>query len=189
MGKLIYTNIASLDGYIADADGNFDWGVPDGEAHTFINDLESPVALHLYGRRLYEVMVAWEDLPLEGEPEPIQDFAHIWRATEKIVYSTTLDAVRSSKTRLETSFEAEAIHDLKAATDGDIEIGGPTLAAHALRASLVDEMRVFVTPVIVGGGTSFLPDGVTLPLTLLESRQFRNGMVYLRYAFRADDVQ
>jgi dihydrofolate reductase len=162
MGKLIYSAIASLDGYVADEQGKFDWGEPDEEVHTFFNDLERPVGTYLYGRRLFEVMLAWENLDLADQPPFIQDFAEIWRAADKIVYSKTLEAVSSAKTRIERDFDPEAVRELKATAGRDLAVGGPELAAHAFRAGLVDECRLvdechfFVAPVVVGGGNRCL---------------------------------
>jgi dihydrofolate reductase len=181
MAKLIYSAITSLDGYVADEDGKFDWAEPDEEVHRFINDLERSVGTHLYGRRLYEVMVAWENLPLADEPPFIQDFAEIWRAADKIVYSKTLGAVASAKTRIEREFDPDAVRQLKAAADRDLTVGGPGLAAHAIEAGLVDEYHLFVAPIVVGGGTRSLPDNVRRGLELLDERRFGNGMVHLRY--------
>lgn len=186
MAKLIYSMIASLDGYIADEEGNFDWAVPDEEVHAFVNDLVRPIGTHLYGRRMYEVMVAWETMPLDADESPVaRDFAAIWRAAEKIVYSTTLAAVASARTRVERAFDPAAIRQMKAGADRDLAIGGPGLAASALRAGLVDEYQVFVVPVVVGGGTPAQPAGVRLGLELLDERRFGNGMVYLRYRVTA----
>ena len=187
MAELIYSVLASLDGYIADRDGNFDWAEPDDEVHTFVNDLERPVGTHLYGRRMYEVMVAWETMDLTDEAPYLRDYQQIWRAADKVVFSTTLTAVRSERTRLESVFDPEAIREMKASAGADISIGGPGLAAHAIRAGLVDEFRILVAPVIVGGGNPWLPDDVRLDLELLEERRFRNGTVYLGY--RASDNQ
>jgi dihydrofolate reductase len=181
MAKLIYANLQSLDGYIADEDGNFDWAEPEEEVHAFVNDLERPVGTHLYGRRMYEVLLAWEDVPLEGQPEHIREYAGIWRAADKIVYSKTLEAVPSAGTRLERNFDPEAVRRMKQESDRDLSIGGPGLAAHAFRAGLVDECHLFVAPVIVGGGTRSLPDGVRLDLELMDERRFGNGFVFLRY--------
>jgi dihydrofolate reductase len=179
VAQLIYTAITSLDGFVADEEGNFDWGEPSEEVHTFVNDLERPIGTHLYGRRLYDVMVAWETM---ADPHPImQDYARIWRAADKIVFSRSLETVSSERTRIERNFDPEAIRTLKGSADRDIGIGGPTLAAHAFGAGLVDEVRLFLAPIIVGGGTRALPDGVRLPLDLLDERSFDNGMVYLRY--------
>ena len=170
MAELIYSVLASLDGYIADRDGNFDWAEPDDEVHTFVNDLERPVGTHLYGRRMYEVMVAWETMDLTDEAPYLRDYQQIWRAADKVVFSTTLTAVRSERTRLESVFDPEAIREMKASAGADISIGGPGLAAHAIRAGLVDEFRILVAPVIVGGGNPWLPDDVRLDLELLEER-------------------
>ena len=179
MAKLIYAAIASLDGYVADADGNFDWAAPDDEVHAFVNDLERPIGTHLYGRRMYDVMAAWETI--EDDHPTMRDFAEIWRAADKIVYSTTLDAVSTKKTKLERTFEPDAIRRMKASADRDISIGGPGLAAHALEARLVDELHFIAVPVIVGSGTHWLPDGVRLDLELLDERRFASGVVHLHY--------
>jgi dihydrofolate reductase len=179
MAKLIYTAITSLDGYVADEDGNFDWAEPDPEVHAFINDLERPVGTYLYGRRLYEVMLAWETIT--DEQQFIKEYAEIWRAADKIVFSKTLETVSSERTRIERSFDPETIREMKAAADRDVSVGGPTLAAHAIRAGLVDEIGLFLTPIVVGGGTRALPDDVRLPLELLDERCFGNGVVHLRY--------
>jgi dihydrofolate reductase len=181
VGRLIYSAIASLDGYIEDRDGGFDWGEPDAEVHAFVNDLMRPVGIHLYGRRMYEVMLAWETWQLAGEPEQIRDFAEIWRGADKIVYSSTLTEASSARTRLERSFEAEAVRRLKDADDRDLAIAGPALAAQAIAAGLVDEYHLFVAPVAVGGGKRSLPEGVRLDLELLDERRFESGFVHLRY--------
>jgi dihydrofolate reductase len=185
MAKLIYSAITSLDGYIADEDGNFDWAVPDEEVHTFINDLERPVGTYLYGRRMYEVMVGWETDPTLADQSPVmRDFAEIWQAADKIVYSKTLDTVATARTRIERAFDPEGVRQLKAAAGRDLTVGGPDLAAQAFKAGLVDECHLFVTPIIVGGGNQSLPDKVRLKLELLAERRFGNGMVYLRYHTR-----
>jgi dihydrofolate reductase len=182
MGKLIYSMIASLDGYIADETGNFDWSAPDEEVHAFINDISRPIGTHLYGRRLYDVMLAWETMPTgPDQPAVLRDFAAIWRAADKIVYSSTLEAVSTARTRLERTFDPEAIRQLKAQTDHDLTIGGPDLAAHAFKAGLVDECHFYVNPIIVGGGTRALPDHVRLPLELQDERRFPNGVIFLRH--------
>ncbi|WP_255768102.1 dihydrofolate reductase family protein [Pseudarthrobacter sulfonivorans] len=182
MGELIYTGITSLDGYVADRDGNFSWSEPDEEVHRFVNDLERDVGSYLFGRRMYEVMSVWETFgSAPGAPDYIQDFGRIWQDADKVVYSSSLAAVQTARTRVERRFDAGAVRKLKDGTDGKIGIGGPTLAAAALRAGLVDECRLFVNPVAVGGGLRFLPDGLTLKLDLLEERRFGNGVVYLRY--------
>jgi dihydrofolate reductase len=182
MAKLIYLMITSLDGYIADEQGNFDWSVPDDEVHAFVNDYARSLGTYLYGRRMYEVMSAWETMPTgPDQPSEIRDFATIWRAAEKIVYSSTLKAVSSARTRIERSFDADAIRQLKARADHDLGIAGPDLAAHAFRAGLIDECHFFVNPIIVGGGNSAFPAGIRLPLELLDQRRFANGVTYLRY--------
>ena len=182
MAKLIYTAIQSLDGYTADKDGKFDWAAPDEEVHAFVNDLERPVGTYLYGRRMYEVMVAWETVHLHAEQPPyIQDFAKIWQAADKIVYSTTLERVSSARTRIERNFDPEAVRQMKARAGRDITVGGPDLAAQAFKAGLVDECRLFLAPIVVGGGNQSLPDGVRQKLELLDERRFGNGTVYLRY--------
>jgi len=184
MAKLIYPAITSLDGYVADEDGNFDWAEPDEEVHTFLNDLERPVGTYLYGRRLYEVMLAWESLPLAEQPPFIKDFAEIWRAADKIVYSGTLESVSSARTRIERDFDPEAVRQLKASTGRDISVGGPDLAAQAIKAGLVDEHHLFVAPIVVGGGKRSLPNDVLLKLELLDERRFGHGMVHLHYRSR-----
>ena len=181
MADLIYSVLASLDGYIADRDGNFDWAEPDDEVHTFVNDLERPIGTHLYGRRLYEVMVAWETMDLGDQAPYLRDYQQIWRAADKVVFSTTLTAVGSERTRLEPVFDPSVIREMKASAGADIGVGGPGLAAHAIRAALVDEFRILVVPVIVGGGNPWLPDDARLDLELLDERRFRNGTVYLGY--------
>ncbi|RAX47129.1 deaminase [Arthrobacter sp. AQ5-06] len=184
MGQLIYSGIASLDGYMADRDGNFSWSEPDEEVHTFINNLERDVGTYLFGRRMYQVMSVWETLGGSGEPDVIQDYARIWQGADKVVYSTSLPAAATARTRIERTFDADAIRTLKSSTSGNISIGGPTLAAAAIGAGLVDEYQLFLNPVAVGGGLRFLPDGLTLRLEFLEERTFGNGVVYLRYRTR-----
>jgi dihydrofolate reductase len=187
MAKLISSAIASLDGYIEDANGKFDWAAPDEEVHAFVNDLERSVGTYLYGRRMYETMVFWESPPeLAAEPTVVQDYAAIWKRADKVVYSTTLHAPSSARTRIEPVFDAEAVARLKQAAVHDLSIGGATLAAHAIDAGLVDEYHVFLVPVVVGGGKHFLPDGCRLDLELLDERRFRNGTIYLRYRDRSD---
>jgi dihydrofolate reductase len=182
MPKLVYSAIASLDGYVADEEGSFGWSVPDEEVHRFVNDLERPIGTYLYGRRMYEVMAYWETAGDEpGQPEPFHDYAGIWRAAEKIVFSTTLAEARTERTRIETSFDPAAIAELKASVGSDISIGGPHLAAQALEAGLVDELHLFMAPVVVGGGNPALPDHLRLDLGLLDERRFGNGTVYVRY--------
>ena len=186
MAKLIYSAITSLDGYVADEDGRFDWAAPDEEVHRVVNDLERPIGAYLYGRRMYEVMVFWETAhTLADQPPYVQDFAEIWRAADKIVYSKTLETVSSARTRIEPVFDPEAVRQLKATAARDITVGGPTLAARALEAGLVDELHLFLSPVVVGGGKRSLPDNVHLKLELLDERRFGNGAVHLRYRVRA----
>ncbi|HKE99632.1 MAG TPA: dihydrofolate reductase family protein [Actinomycetes bacterium] len=181
MAKLIYSAICSLDGYVADADGNFDWAAPDEEVHAFVNDLERPVGTYLYGRRMYEVLAAWETVDTRGDRRSVQDYAEIWRAADKIVYSTTLATAASARTRIERRFDPEAVRRLKARGGRDLSVGGPDLAAQAIRAGLVDECHLLLVPVVVGGGTPSLPDGVRLRLELLDERRFGNGTVHLHY--------
>jgi dihydrofolate reductase len=184
MAKLIYSALESLDGYIADQDGKFDWAEPDGEVHTFINDLMRTIGTYLYGRRIYEVMVAWETLDLADQPPHMQEFAHMWRHADKIVYSKTLEAASSAKTRLERDFDPEAVRRMKVTERRDLAVAGPTLAAQAFQAALVDECQLFIAPIVVGGGIQSLPDNVRLKLELLDERRFGNGMIYLRYGAR-----
>jgi dihydrofolate reductase len=182
MAKLIYSAIASLDGYIEDEDGSFDWAAPDDEVHRFVNDLERPVGTYLLGRRMYETMVYWETAHTVADQSPTAlDFAQLWQAAEKIVYSKTLESVSSARTRIERAFDPEAVRRLKESAERDIGVGGPGLAAQALAAGLVDECQLFVTPIVVGGGKQSLPDGVRLQLELLDERRFGSGVVYLRY--------
>jgi dihydrofolate reductase len=182
MAKLIYSAITSLDGYVADEDGNFDWAVPDEEVHAFVNDLERPVGTYLYGRRMYEVMAGWETAStLADQPPLMRDFAQVWQAADKVVYSTTLEMVSSARTRIERAFDPEAVRRMKASAERDISVGGPDLAAHAFRAGLVDECHLFLTPIVVGGGTQALPDDLRQRLELLDERRFGNGVVHLHY--------
>ncbi len=181
MAKLIYSAITSLDGYVADEDGNFDWAAPDEEVHAFVNDLERSVGAYLYGRRMYETMVYWETAHTLADHPVEQDFTEIWQAAEKIVYSTTLETVSSARTRIERDFDPEAVRRMKTSAERDISVGGPDLAAQAIRAGLVDECHLFVAPIVVGGGTPSLPDGVRLKLELLDERRFSSGMVHLNY--------
>jgi dihydrofolate reductase len=186
MAKLIYLMLSSLDGYIADENGKFDWAEPDEEVHAFVNDVERSAGTHLYGRRLYEVLVAWETMDQRPEqPQFILDFAEIWQAADKIVYSRTLETVSSAKTRIEREFDPEAVRELKATSERDLLIGGPELAGEAIRAGLVDEYHLFLAPVLVGGGKRALPDGVRVDLELLDERRFASGFVYLRYGVRS----
>jgi dihydrofolate reductase len=182
MASLIYSALTSLDGYVADEDGGFDWAEPDEEVHTLVNDLERRIGTYLYGRRMYEVMVAWETAhTLPDQPAFIKDYAEVWRAADKIVYSRTLPAVSSARTRIERAFDPEAVRRMKAAADRDMTVGGPDLAAQAIAAGLVDEWHLFVAPVVVGGGIRALPGRVRLNLELLDERRFAGGMVHLHY--------
>ncbi len=183
MAKLIYAAIGSLDGYVVDKDGNFDWAAPDEEVHRFVNDLERPIGTYLYGRRMYETMVFWETAgAIAGQPSYITEFAELWKAAEKVVYSRTLAVVSSVRTRIEPEFDAEDIRRLKATEQKDITVGGPHLAAEAIRAGLVDELQLFAVPVIVGGGTRALPEDVRVDLELIDEHRFANGFVYLNYS-------
>ncbi len=185
MAKLLYSAIASLDGYIADEEGNFDWAVPDEEVHAFINDLVRSLGTYLYGRRMYETMVGWETDPTLAERSPLmRDFAQIWQAADKIVYSRTLKVVDTARTRIERNFDPEAVLRMKASAGGDMIVGGADLATRAFEAELVDECHLFVAPIVVGGGKRSLPDGVRLKLELLDEHRFGNGMVYLHYRTR-----
>ena len=185
MAKLIYSAIASLDGYIEDEDGNFDWAVPDEEVHAFVNDLGRPLGTYLYGRRMYETMVVWETDPTLAEQSPfMRDFAEIWQAADKIVYSRTLEAVSTTRTRIERDFDPEAVRQMKASAGRDMIVGGADLAAQAFEARLVDECHLFVAPIVVGGGKRALPNDVRVKLELVDERRFGNGMIYLRYRVR-----
>ena len=182
MAKLIYSAIMSLDGYIADEQGNFDWAAPDAEVHRFVNDLERSVGTYLYGRRMYDVMRYWETAHTEpNQPAVILDFARIWQAADKIVYSRSLDGVSTARTRIERNFDPETVRRMKQQSGRDISVGGPHLAAQALEAHLVDELQLFVTSVVVGGGNRALPDRLRLNLELRDERRFPNGTVYVNY--------
>jgi dihydrofolate reductase len=185
VAKLIYSAITSLDGYVADEDGRFDWSAPDEEVHSFVNDLERPIGTYLYGRRMYEVMVYWETAhTLTDQPPYVEEYAEIWQTADKIVYSKTLETVASARTRIERNFDPEAVRQMKARAARDITVGGPELAARAIEAGLVDEYHLFISPVAVGGGKESLPDGVRLNLELLAERRFANGTVHLHYRTR-----
>jgi len=181
MAKLIYSAIASLDSFVADEDGRFDWAEPDEEVHTFVNDHQRSVGTYLYGRRMYEVMGAWESPDAVADrPSYVRDYAEIWQAADKIVYSTTLTTVSTARTRIERDFDPETVRELKASAEADISVGGADLAAHAFRAGLVDECHLFVAPAVVGGGTRLFPN-VRAMLELVDERRFSNGTVHLRY--------
>ena len=185
MAKLIYVLNLSLDSYIADADGTTDWTAPDEEFYSFINNLERPVGTYLYGRRMYELMQVWETNPAAAAQSPASwEFAEIWQSADKVVYSRTLEAASTTRTRIERDFDPEAVRQLKAAAERDLTVAGPTLAGHAITAGLVDEYHLLVWPVVMGGGKRFFPDRVRLQLELLDERRLTNGMVYLRYRAR-----
>jgi dihydrofolate reductase len=192
MAKLIYVMPTSLDGYIEDESGKFDWGTPDEEGFAFITDLERHIGTYLYGRGMYETMAVWQTpdvIPpdvVPGGTSAMLDFARTWQAADKIVYSKSLESVSTPRTRLEREFDPQAIRDLKAQLPHDVTVGGPTLAAHALRTGLVDEIHLFVVPIVIGGGKRVLPSNVCVKLDLLDQRRFPNGMVYLRYHSRPD---
>jgi len=184
MANLIYSALTSLDGYVADEHGKFDWARPDEEVHGFANDLERLVGTHLYGRRMYEVMRVWESADFADQPRYLQDYAEIWQAADKVVYSKTLEAVSSARTRIERDFDPDAIRRLKASAERDISVGGPHLAAQAIKAGLVDELHLLISPVVVGGGNQALPDDVRLDLELLDEHRFGNGVVHVHYRTR-----
>jgi dihydrofolate reductase len=181
MAKLIYSAITSLDGYVEDAEGKFDWAAPGEEVHAFVNELERPIGTHLYGRRMYETMVYWETVSTADQPTVIRDFAKIWRAAEKIVYSRTLESVSSARTRIERDFDIEEIRRLKEISGPDITIGGAQLAGQAIRAGLLDECHLLLTPIVVGAGKPALPENVRTPLELMGERRFDSGVVHLHY--------
>ncbi len=185
MTKLIYSVISSLDGYFEDADGKFDWAAPDDDVHAFVNDLERPIGVYLYGRRMYETMVFWETVRTAGdEPAVIRDFAVIWQGAEKIVYSRTLQTPSSARTRIERDFEPDVVRQLKLSSTADIAVAGGELAGQAMGAGLVDECHLFLCPIVVGGGKRALPDNVRAQLELLDERRFENGVVHLHYCVR-----
>jgi dihydrofolate reductase len=182
VARLIYSAIASLDGYVEDEHGSFEWAAPDEELHVFVNDLERPIGTYLYGRRMYETMTYWETVPTSGDqPTASSDFTQIWRAAAKVVYSRTLQTPSSARTRIERDFDPAAIRQLKQSSASDITIGGAELAGKALAAGLVDECSLFLHPVVVGGGKRALPADVRVQLELLDEHRFRSGVVYLRY--------
>jgi dihydrofolate reductase len=185
MARLIYSVIASLDGYVADEDGNFDWAEPDEEVHAFVNDLLRPVGTHLYGRRMYEVMQYWETADrFPDQPQVFKDFAEIWQAADKVVYSKALEKPSTARTRIERDFDAETVREMKARADRDLVVGGPNLAVQAFEAGLVDECHLILAPILVGGGNSAFPKGVRQQLELTDERRFASGMVYLHYRTR-----
>ena len=182
MARLIYSAIASLDGYVEDGTGRFDWAAPDDEVHAFVNDLERPIGTYIYGRRMYETMVYWETAGGEGEQAAVsREYAEIWRAAEKIVFSRTLQTASTARTRIERDLDAAAIRRLKESSETDITIGGAKLAGQALAAGLVDELHLFLHPIVVGGGKPALPRGVRVGLELIDERRFQGGVVHLHY--------
>ena len=182
MAKLIFAAITSLDGYVEDAEGKFDWAAPDEEVLAFVNDLERPIGTYLYGRRMYETMVFWESASTQGdEPSLFSDYAGIWQAAEKIVYSSALQTVTSARTRIEREFDPDAVLRLKESSGADLEVGGAELAGQAIGAGLVDECHLFLCPIVVGGGKRALPNSVRAQLGLVQERRFRNGVVHLHY--------
>ena len=185
MSKLTYTALMSLDGFIEDPDGQFEWAMPDVELHSYINDLQLPVGGHIYGRRMYETMAVWETIEDKPGVSAVEaEFAEVWRAADKVVYSRTLAAVSTPRTRLEREFDPEAVRQMVEAADHEISIGGPGIAEHAFRAGLVDEVHLFVFPVVVGGGKAALPRGMRVDLELLEERQFHGGVMHLHHRVR-----
>ena len=185
MGALIYSMIVSADGYTVDDQGDFGWARPDDELHAYVNDLTRSVGTYLYGRRMYETMVYWETAEADPDQPPVGlDYARIWRAAEKIVYSSTLERASSERTTIHRTFDPEQVRELKQALDHDLTVDGPTLAGQALQADLVDQIDLILTPIVVGGGTRFFPDGLRCALDLLEARSFDGGTCVLRYAVR-----
>lgn len=186
MAALVYSAIASLDGYVSDEDGGFDWAGPDPQVHAFVNDLERPIGTYLYGRRMYETMRYWDTAGTTRDLPPyVTDYAAIWRAAEKVVFSRSLPGVSTARTRLERAFDPDAIRALKEHADADVSIGGPDLAAEAIRAGLVDEYRLFLHPVLIGGGAPALPAKIRIALQLQQERRFDGGVVFLRYRARS----
>ncbi len=190
VGRLLYSAIASLDGYVADASGGFAWAAPDDEVHAFVNDLQRPIGTYLYGRRMYEVMAAWQSLGDEpGDSRVVADFAALWRAADKVVYSATLLEVGTPRTRLVTRFDSVSVQAMKDGSERDLSVGGPTLAAHALAAGLVDEVQLFVVPEVVGGGTAVFAPGTRASLELVDDHRFAGGTTHLRYRRRPGPVR
>jgi dihydrofolate reductase len=184
VAELIYAAIASLDGYVADAEGKFEWSAPDEQVHGFVNEIERPVGTQLLGRRMYEVLAVWDSPDMLSDSSPaIREFAELWHATDKVVYSRTLESV-GPRTRIEREFDPEAVRELKRSADRDLSVGGPELAAQALAAGLVDQCHLFLNPIVVGGGTRALPEGLWLELDLVDERRFDNGVVHLHYRTR-----
>jgi dihydrofolate reductase len=178
---LTYSAQASLDGYVADRDGRWSWAFPSEELHSFLNDRDRRHGTYLLGRRMYDVLAVWETMPTEGEPAAVRDYAELWRAKDKVVYSRSLDEPRTARTRIERQFDPTAVRTLVAAADTDVSVGGPELAAHALRAGLVEQIELYLYPAVVGGGTAALPDDLRLDLRLLDEHRFADGAVFLSY--------
>jgi len=186
MAKLIYVANVSLDGYIEDASGRFEWTAPIDEVFTFITDIVRPVGTYLYGRRMYETMAVWEaDPTLTTQSELMADFANVWQAADKVVYSTTLPVVSTSNTRLERRFDPDSIREMKDSATSNLTVGGSTLAAHAFNAGLVDECQLFIYPVLVGEGKPAFPSAARFHLDLLEEHRFGDGVVNLRYRIQS----
>ena len=186
MARLIYSAITSLDGYVEDEEGRFDWAAPGDEVHAFVNDLERPIGTYLYGRRMYETMVFWETVSTDADQRAVvRDFAELWRAAEKVVYSRTLQTVSSARTRIERELVPDTLRRLKESSKADITIGGAELAGQAIAMGLVDECHLFLGPIIVGGGKRALPGNIRAQLELLDERRFQSGIVYLRYRVSA----
>ncbi|QEO14366.1 dihydrofolate reductase family protein [Agromyces intestinalis] len=183
MGRLIVSTTVSLDGYVNDAGGSLDWAAPDEQMHAFINARLSGIGTFLFGRRLYETMRVWDEVDVSDSPA-MAEFAELWAAADKIVYSSSLDSVDTARTTLERTFDADAVRAFVEASDRDVEVGGPTLAATAFGAGIVDELSVYVAPVVLGGGTRLLPDGVRFDLELVDEHRFADGTVYLSYRVR-----
>jgi dihydrofolate reductase len=182
MARLLYMAITSLDGYVADDQGDYGWGVPDDEVFAFVNDFERPIGTYLYGRRLYDEMAPWETMHTQAGQSPlVLDFARLWRAAGKVVYSRSLATAATARTRIERNFDPAAVRELKARADRDLTVGGADLAGQAMQAGLVDEVHLLISPVVVGGGKKALPGGTRLRLELLGERRFGNGVVHLRY--------
>jgi dihydrofolate reductase len=180
MAKLIYSAITSLDGYVADKDGNFDWAAPSEDVHAFVNQLERSVGTYLYGRRMYETMASWETAHTRPESSPVElDYAEVWQAADKLVYSRTVADVSSARTRIEREFDPDSVRKLKESAGRDLSVGGAELAAQAIKDGLVDEYHLFINPIVVGGGTSALPDNIRLVLELLDEHRFSSGVVHL----------
>jgi dihydrofolate reductase len=186
VAKLIYSTIGSLDGYVADEDGNFDWAAPDDEVHALVNELTRPVGTFLLGRRMYETLAVWDTMgDRPDQPKVVGEFAEIWKAADKVVFSSSLKSVSTARTRIEREFDPEMIRRMKEESDRGLDVGGPTLAARAIEAGLIDEWHLYVMPIVVGGGTRALPDGARVELDLLDERRFSSGAVHLRYRTRA----